>query len=163
MKLVKHAVCALLLIASSAALASETKEFSLLPSDVIGLQNALSSIEVRQRICKDGQNEKPCTETVKIPPGLSVVISANIRALKAAVEDLQYAQHKIIGAASGGSGYVEKGSRQEAEVNFQSVELARLPIKLKLTTISVKELDDAKLDLSPSVRALLDPILEDAR
>jgi hypothetical protein len=159
----KHAILAAFLLFPFAVEASEVKELSLPPSDATGLFNALQTLGTKERICKDGANEKPCSEQIdwSKAPGLNLVIALDIGALKRVLDDYQYAQRKVVGAMTGGSGYLEKGSRQDAEANFKLADLAREPLKVTLSTISRKELLAAKADISPSVHALLLPILEE--
>jgi hypothetical protein len=150
-----------LLLFPSLARAGDAKEFTLSPTEATGLFAALQLIGTKERICKDGAIERPCKEPVAVPPGLSLVIARDIRALRGVIEDYQYAQRNIIAAASGGSGYLEPRSKQEAEASQQVTELGRKPLKVTLTPISAKELEDAKLGLSPDALSNLLPILQD--
>ncbi|MEA3197569.1 MAG: hypothetical protein QOF32_1621 [Gammaproteobacteria bacterium] len=154
----KRLLLAIFLLLPTAAFA-EVRELTLSPTDVFALHGALNSIGTKERICKDGANERPCKEEIKVPPGLSLIIALDLRALRGVIEDYQWAQRKAIG----GSGYMERGSREEAEANFRLADLNRIPLKVTLSTFSAKELDEAKVDISPSTRAALLPILDDAR
>jgi hypothetical protein len=61
----KRLLLAILLLSSTAALA-EVKELTLSPTDVFALHGALNSVGTKERICKDGANEKPCTEQINV-------------------------------------------------------------------------------------------------
>jgi hypothetical protein len=128
--------------------------------DLGALHGALSSIEARQRVIRDGQSERVIIETVRIPPGLSLDVAINLRALKEALDVAQQEQRKIVERETGGSLNVERGSAIEERINIRSAELASATIDVEIRQLVWEDIAAANPDAPPSVRAILWPLLD---
>jgi hypothetical protein len=128
------------------------------------LQIALSSIERREGTC-DG---KPCSIPVPtclgdikppcIPLAISAVIADDLAGLAPQWQFYQTQAHKLIGEASGGSGYVAPGSKEEVIANYRLFDLNGQKVSVKMRQIDVHGLEASGVQLPPSIKAVLSPI-----
>lgn len=154
------------LFLSSTAFASEgmkTQEIQLRPNEIFELLTALQVVEVHPRVLKDGQSEKTFNEPVVIPAGLATLIAYDIRALKVASENYQVAQHYVLGELSQGSGYLAKGSPEEAKANFKLFDLANTKVTVKIAFLPLDELVKANSSIGPVLQAQLVPLLSEEK
>jgi hypothetical protein len=127
-------------------------------------QIALSSIERREGTC----DAKPCSIPVPaclgdvkppcIPLAISAVIADDLAALAPQWQFYQAQAHKLIGEASGGSGYVAPGSKEEVIANYRLFDLNGQKVSVKMRQIDVHGLEASGVQLPPSIKAVLVPI-----
>jgi hypothetical protein len=146
------------------ARADEPIEGELTLGQVRELQIALSSIERREGTC-DG---KPCSIPVPtclgdikppcIPLAISAVIADDLAALAPQWQFYQAEAHKLIGDASGGSGYVAPGSKEEVIANYRLFDLNGQKVTVRMRQIDVHGLEASGVQLPPSIKAVISPI-----
>lgn len=150
------------------AQADETIEGDLTLGQVRELQIALSSIERREGTCHGKDGDQPCSVPVQtclgdikapcIPLQISAAIADDLASLSTHWQFYQAQAHKLIGEASGGSGYVAPGSKEETVANYRLFDLNGQHVTVKMRRIDVNGLEASGVQLPPSIKAVLSPI-----
>lgn len=148
-------LAALTMPAVSAA-ADEAIEGELSLGQVREIQLALSSIEKR-----DGVSIPTCLGDIKppcIPPAISHAIADDIFALSAHLQFYNAQIHKLIGEASGGTGFIAPGSKEDTIANYRLYDLNEERIKVRLQQIDIHALEASGVQIAPTIKAVLSPI-----
>lgn len=132
------------------------------------LQIALSSIERREGTCHGKDGDQPCSVPVPtclgdikapcIPLQISAAIADDLASLSTHWQFYQAQAHKLIGEASGGSGYVAPGSKEETVANYRLFDLNGQHVTVRVRRIDVNGLEASGVQLPPSIKAVLSPI-----
>jgi hypothetical protein len=120
------------------------------------LQMALASIETR-----DGKSVPTCLGDIKapcIPLAISSAIADDLAALSPHWQFYQAQVHKLIGDASGGTGYIAPGSKEETVANFRLFDLNNQPVTVRVRAIDVNGLEASGVQVAPTVKAVLAPV-----
>jgi hypothetical protein len=147
----------------------KARQVELTGNELIALQGALVGIERRERIIKDGSNEKLITESVPvclkdnerrcIPHDVSLVVARNLRALQVAVTDFQKEARTIQGEETHDTGYADPetadGKATNARANFRLAKLAAKAWPVLYWPVDFKALDDRQVDVPSSTRAIV--------
>jgi hypothetical protein len=120
------------------------------------LQMALASIETR-----DGKSVPTCLGDVKapcIPLAISSAIADDLAALSPHWQFYQAQAHKLIGEASGGTGYIAPGSKEETIANYRLFDLNNQPVTVRVRAVDVNGLEASGVQVAPTIKAVLAPI-----
>lgn len=120
------------------------------------LQMALASIETR-----DGKAVPTCLGDVKppcIPLAISSAIADDLAALSPHWTFYQAQAHKLIGEASGGTGYLAPGSKEETVANFRLFDLNGQPVTVRVRPLDINGLEASAVQIAPTIKAVLAPI-----
>jgi hypothetical protein len=150
----------LLFIAAMPAFAQDTssafdaKKITL--GQVREIQMALASIETR-----DGKPVPTCLGDIKapcIPLAISSAIADDLAALSPHWVFYQNQAHKLIGDASGGTGYLAPGSKEETVANYRLFELNGQPVTVRIRPVDVNGLEASGVQVPPTIKAVLAPV-----
>jgi hypothetical protein len=120
------------------------------------LQMALASIETR-----DGKAILTCLGDIKppcLPLAIASAIADDLAALSPHWTFYQNQVHKLIGEASGGTGYLASGSREETVANFKLFDLNNQPVTVRVKAIDINALEGSGVQIAPTIKAVLSPI-----
>jgi hypothetical protein len=121
------------------------------------IQMALASIETR-----DGKPVPTCLGEIKppcIPLAIASAIADDLAALSPHWQFYQAQVHKLIGEASGGTGYLAPGSKEETVANFKLFDLNAQPVTVRVRPVDVNGLEASGVQVPPTVKAVLSPII----
>jgi hypothetical protein len=120
------------------------------------IQMALASIETR-----DGKPVPTCLGDIKapcIPLAISSAIADDLAALSPHWVFYQNQAHKLIGDASGGTGYLAPGSKEETVANYRLFELNGQPVTVRIRPVDVNGLEASGVQVPPTIKAVLAPV-----
>lgn len=133
-----------------------TRDVKVTLGQVREIQMALASIETR-----DGKPVPTCLGDVKppcIPLAISSAIADDLAALSPHWQFYQAQAHKLIGDASGGTGYLAPGSKEETVANFRLFDLNGQPVTVRVRPVDVNGLEASGVQVPPTIKAVLAPI-----
>ncbi len=145
-------------IAATPALAADVTEVKVTLGQVRELQTALASIETR-----DGKSIPTCLGEIKppcLPLAIASAIADDLAALSPHWQFYQAQVHKLIGEASGGSGYLAPGSKEETVANFKLFDLNGQPVTVRVRPIDINGLEASGVQVPPTIKAVLAPIVK---
>lgn len=143
------------------ALAADKVKISF--QDAIILNNALSALDGRERVVKDGERERVVSEPYDLGPGLRAAIGKNLTRLKAPVEIYSNAEKGLRNEITKGGVIEIKAGSPEVELFIQKrAELLKLEESIEpLIRIKRSELKLEKNPIPGTVLSAMDPILDD--
>jgi hypothetical protein len=120
------------------------------------IQMALASIETR-----DGKPVPTCLGEIKppcIPLAIASAIADDLAALSPHWQFYQAQVHKLIGEASGGTGYLAPGSKEETVANFRLFDLNGQQVTVRVRPVDVNGLEASGVQVPPTIKAVLAPV-----
>jgi hypothetical protein len=120
------------------------------------LQVALAAIEMH-----DGKPVATCLGDIRppcIPVDQSSAVADDIVALSSHWNFYQSQAHKLIAEASGGSGYLAPGSKDETIANFRLFDLSGQSVTVRMRSIDINRLQSSGVQIAPTIKAILMPI-----
>lgn len=132
------------------------KEVKLTLGQVREVQMALASIETR-----DGKPVPTCLGDIKapcIPLAISSAIADDLAALSPHWGFYQAQAHKLIGEASGGTGYLAPGSKEETVANYRLFDLNGQSVTVRVRPVDVNGLEASGVQMPATIKAVLAPV-----
>lgn len=133
------------------------RDVKLTLGQVREVQMALATIETH-----DGKAVPTCLGDIKppcLPLAIASAIADDLSALSPHWVFYQGQAHRLIGDASGGSGYLAPGSREETIANFRLFDLNSQPVTVKIRPLDLNGLESSGVQIAPTVKAILAPIV----
>jgi hypothetical protein len=132
------------------------RDVKLTLGQVREVQMALASIEIR-----DGKPVPTCLGDIKapcIPLAISSAIADDLAALSPHWQFYQAQAHKLIGEASGGTGYLAPGSKEETVANYRLFDLNGQAVTVRVRPVDVNGLEASGVQVAPTIKAVLAPV-----